>query len=81
MSRQLTKKDILNTKEVHFYDNSVLYVVTDEGAVYGTTEGCLEWFEKENFWEYFESSLMLSYFRPITKEEAVWMYEAWKKAG
>lgn len=80
MSRQLTKKDILRAKEVHFYDNSVLYVVIDD-EVYGITEGCLEWFEKENFWEYFESSLMLSYFTPITKEEAVWMYETWKKAG
>lgn len=79
MSRQLTKKDILNAKEVHFYDNSVLYVVIDDDEVYGNTEGCLKWFEKENFWEYFGSSLMLSYFRTITKEEAVRMYEAWKK--
>lgn len=80
MSRQLTKKDILNAQEVHFYNDSILYVVIDDDKIYGITEGSSEWFKKENFWDYFESSLMLSYFTPITKEEAVRMYESWKKA-
>lgn len=80
MSRQLTKKDIRNAKEVHFYNNNVLYVVIDDDTIYGITKDCPEWFKKGNFWDYFESSLMLSCFAPITKEEAVRMYEAWKKA-
>lgn len=80
MSRQLTKKDILNAQEAHFYNDSVLYVVIDDDEIYGITEGSLEWFKKENFWDYFESSMMVSYFTPITKEKAVSMYESWKTA-
>lgn len=57
MSRQLTKKDILNAQEVHFYNDSILYVVIDDDKIYGITEGSSEWFKKENFWDYFESSI------------------------
>lgn len=79
ISRQLNQKDILNAQEVHFYNNNILYVVIDNDKIYGITEGSPEWFKKENFWDYFDSSYMLSYFTPITKEEAVRIYESWKK--
>lgn len=78
MEKQFTVTDILNAQAVHLYDNSCLYIVIG-GEAYGFYENGSEWFHKENFWDYFDSSLMLSYFTPITKEEAAQIYMGWTK--
>lgn len=71
MERQLTREDILNAKAIHLYCNDTIYVeLNDTENVYGICKGG-KWFVKENFWDYFESSLMLSYFRRLTAEEAI----------
>ena len=51
----------------------------EEDEVYGLHKGSQSWFEKKNFYDYFESSWMMSYFSSITKEEAADMVEEWNK--
>ena len=77
MVKQLTVRDILAAQEVYLYDGGILYVIDDDDEAYGFTQGSKEWFHKTNFWDYFETSSMLSYITIITKEEAVQMYEGW----
>ena len=78
MEMQFTARDIRNAQEVHLYNNACLYIVID-GEAYGFYENSSGWFHKENFWDYFESDLMLTYFTPITKEEAAQLYMGWTK--
>lgn len=77
MSKQLTKEDILNSQSVHLYMEDVIYVELEGDEVYGFNKGGLEWYKKDNFFDYFDSSLMRSYFSSITKEEAANMVEEW----
>ena len=77
MTKQFASEDILNAKEVHLYDDYILYVVDHDDEAYGFTEHSEAWFHKANFWDYFETSTMLSFFTPITKEEAAKLYEGW----
>lgn len=77
MSRQLNREDILNSQSVHLYTENVIYVEIEDDEVYGFNKGGSEWYKKENFYDYFESSLMMSYFSSITKEEAADMVEEW----
>lgn len=77
MSRQLTREDILNSKDVYLYTEDTIYVEMKEDEVYGIYKGGRSWFEKKNFYDYFESSLMMSYFSSITKKEAADMVEEW----
>lgn len=77
MAKQFTAEDILNAKEVHFYNNDTLYIVDHDDEAYGYSKGCSGWYHKENFWDYFESELMMTYFSHITKEEAVQLYLGW----
>ena len=77
MSRQLTREEILNTQRVYLYEESVIYVEVEEDEVYGFNKGGSEWYKKDNFYDYFDSSLMMSYFSSITKEEAADMVEEW----
>jgi len=80
MNKQFSAKDILNAKEVHLYDNDILYVVDKDDKAYGFSKGSSEWYYKENFWDYFESETMMSYYiSSITKEEAAQMYLTWTK--
>ncbi len=77
MSRQLTRGDILNSQSVYLYLEDVIYVKIEDGEVYGFYKGGSEWYEKRNFYDYFDSSLMMSYFSSITKEEAADIVEEW----
>jgi len=79
MSKQFSAQDILNAKEVHLYDNGILYVVDKDDEAYGFCKGSTEWFRKENFWDYFGPETMMSYISSVTKEEAVQMYLTWTK--
>lgn len=80
MQYQFTTEDILKAGEVYLYNEETLYIVDENREAYGFYKYGSAWFHKENFWDYFESSLMLSYFRPITKQEAVGIYHAWLKS-
>lgn len=77
MSKQFTAEDIRNAKEVHLFDGGILYVVDHDDEAYGFTQNSQEWFHKANFWDCFETSTMLSYFTPITKENAARLFESW----
>ena len=77
MSKDFSVEDILNAKDVHLYCKDTLYIVDQNDEAYGYIMGGSGWFHKENFWDYFDSSLMLSYFEHPTKEEAVRIYLDW----
>ena len=79
MSRQLTREDILNAQGVYLYTENVIYVELKDDEVYGFDKGGSGWYKKDNFYDYFESSLMMSYFSSITKEEAADMVEDWMR--
>lgn len=79
MARQLTKEDIMKAKAIHLYNENTIYVeLNDEDNVYGSYKGG-EWFVKGNFWDYFESEIMMSYFQTLTPEEALKMLEKWEQ--
>ena len=79
MARQLTREDILNAKAIHLYNEDTIYVeLNDTEDVYGSYKGG-EWFVKGNFWDYFESEIMMSYFQTLTPEEALNMLEKWEQ--
>jgi len=77
MKRNFSADDIRNAKEVHLYNEGILYVIDHDDEAFGFTRGSAEWFYKENFWDYFESETMLSYFTPITKDAAADLYTQW----
>ncbi|MBQ3199393.1 MAG: bifunctional (p)ppGpp synthetase/guanosine-3',5'-bis(diphosphate) 3'-pyrophosphohydrolase [Firmicutes bacterium] len=77
MNQQFTAEDILNAKQIYFYNNETLYIIDHDDEAYGYSKGCSGWYHKENFWDYFESELMMTYFTHITKEEAVQLYLGW----
>lgn len=79
MIRRFHADDIRRAKEVHFYNERTLYVVDDDDEAYGFHREGGDWFYKSNFWDYFESEIMLSFFTPITKDEAAEMYASWCK--
>ena len=63
----LTKEDICNARDAYLFDKTTLYVELDDGKVYGLDKGSKQWFLKNNFYDYFDSELMLSYFSHMTK--------------
>lgn len=75
--KKFTAEEIKRVKEFHLYDGDTLYVIDSDDEAYGFYRYGGEWFHKSNFWDYFESSDMLSYFTPITKNEATELYESW----
>ena len=77
MQRQLNEEDIWKAKDIYLYDGSTLYVVDENDRAYGYCQGSKEWFYKKNFWDYFDSGLMLAYFTIPTREEAVRLYRSW----
>ena len=77
MERQLTRKEILNAKAIHLYCGDTVYVeLNDKEDVYGICKD-RKWFVKENFWDFFDSTLMLSYFQPLTAGKALELLEVW----
>lgn len=80
MSRQLSKEDVLRAKEIHLYMDNIIYVVLDDSdKVYGIEKGSAEWKEKDDFYDYFDSELMMSYFSTLLAEEAVSILEDWQR--
>ena len=69
--RYLTRADILNAKAVYLYDDDTVFVELGNDEVYGFNSKHLYWDRKDNFYDYFESSLMLSFISPITADEAI----------
>ena len=79
MKYQLTLDDIRNSKALHLYSESTIYVeLKGTEDVYATCNG-VDWFVKDNFWDYWDSSLMLSYFQSLTTDEAIKILNEWKK--
>lgn len=79
MDRQLTRDEILNAKAVHLYNDNTVFVELDGcDDVYGSVDG-INWYVKNNFWDYFESELMMSYFQMLTPEEALELFDKWNK--
>ena len=79
MTRQLTKNDILNAKAIHLFNETTVYVeFNDTEDVYGSYNGT-DWFIKDNFWDYWESELMLSYFEMLTPQKTFKLFEKWDR--
>ena len=79
MTRQLTKEDILNAKAIHLFNETTVYVeLNDTEDVYGSYKGG-EWFVKVNFWDYWDSELMLSYFEMLTPQKTFKLFEKWQR--
>lgn len=82
MGRDLPREDILNAKSIVYFDKKTIYVEPRKGdAVYGISQNSQGWFLKENYWDYYDSELMLSYMENITAEEAFRIIEAWKDSA
>lgn len=80
MGKQLTKEDVLNAKAIIYFNHETIYVEPQEGdEVYGISRGSREWFLKENYWDYYDSELMLSYMEKLSAHEALRMIHHWKK--
>ena len=79
MNKQFTVDDIRAAKEVHLYNSETIYIVDADCEAYGFYRFGSEWFHKSNFWDYFESEIMMSYFTPVTKDEAATLYEEWRE--
>lgn len=87
MKKQITREDILNAINVHFYKEEAIFVELEPDEVWGFDKGGSEWYKKENYYDYFESCLMMSYFSPIlmgenpfsriSKEAAADLIEEW----
>ena len=79
MTRQLTKEDILKAKAIHLFNKTTVYVeLNDTEDVYGSYMGG-DWFVKDNYWDYWESELMLSYFEMLTPQKTFRLFEKWQK--
>lgn len=79
MTRQLTRQDILNAKAIHLFNQITVYVeLNDTEDVYGSYNGT-DWFIKDNFWDYFDSELMLSYFEMLTPQKTFKLFEKWER--
>lgn len=79
MNKQFTADEIRTAKEVHLYNGDTLYIVDADDEAYGFYRFGSGWYHKSNFWDYFESETMLSYFTPITKDEAAELYLSWRE--
>lgn len=78
MYRQITREDLLESREIVLYDKEILYVAADgDGEVYGITAGRDRWFHKANYWDYYDSEMMLSYLDPLTPDEAAALLDQW----
>ena len=73
----LKEQDILNAKEVYLYNDDTVYVELADDEVFGIYKKGLVWYKKDNFYDLLESSEMMSYFKPITKEEVVKLINEW----
>ncbi len=74
---QYTSDDILAAKEVYLYNGETLYLIDRDGEAHGFSAGSADWFRKDNFWDYFESSEMLCHISIPTREEAVSLFRSW----
>lgn len=75
MGRRLTREDILNARGVYRYMENTIFVELEDDT-YCLNNGTGEWEKNEKLYEYMESSLMMSYFSSITKEEVADLVEA-----
>ena len=74
MEKIFTEADILKAKDLYLFDGGILYLIDQNGEAYSFCQGRTAWFHKDNFWDYFDSRMMMPYLSVPTKEEAVLMY-------
>ena len=70
-------EDILKATEIRLYLGNVIYIVDENDDAYGFHKKSKKWEYKRNYYDYFESSLMLEYFEILTPNEAVALYKEW----
>lgn len=70
-------EDILEATEIILYLGNVIYIVDENDDAYGFHKESKKWEYKRNYYDYFESSLMLEYFEILTPNEAVALYKEW----
>ena len=70
-------EDILKATEIRLYLGNIIYIVDEHDDAYGFHKVTKKWEYKRNYYDYFESSLMLEYFEILTPDEAVALYKEW----
>lgn len=71
---ELTYKDLYNAESIVMYMDSVIYVeMQDEYPYYRTYDG-VNWERSEKLDEYYDSSLMLSYLKMLSPDEAITLF-------
>lgn len=73
----LTIEDIMKAKEITLYLGNVIYIVDENDDAYGFHKESKKWEYKSNYYDYFDSSLMLEYFEILSPEKAVALYKEW----
>ena len=70
-------EDILKATEIRLYLGNIIYIVDEYDDAYGFHKETKKWEYKSNYYDYFDSSLMLEYFEILSPEEAVELYKEW----
>ena len=70
-------EDILKATEIRLYLGNVIYIVDENDDAYGFHKESKKWEYKRNYYDYFDSYLMLEYFETLSPEEAVELYKEW----
>ena len=74
-------EDILKATEIRLYLGNIIYIVDEHDDAYGFHKETKKWEYKSNYYDYFDSSLMLEYFEILSPEEAVALYKEWLNAS
>ena len=76
--RQLTKEDIYKASRIHLYNDIDIYVEMPGVSDYYTyNRSVARWELSDKMDEYLDSSLMMSYLRMISPEEAIELLTSW----
>lgn len=70
-------EDILKATEIRLYLGNIIYIVDENDDAYGFDKFEKKWHYKRNYYDYFDSYLMLEYFEILSPEEAVALYKEW----
>lgn len=78
----LSKEDILKAGGAALYNDCDLYVeMPGEYPYYRISKGHMKWERSEKLDEYWDSSLMMSYLKSLSGEEAIKLLEQWKRTS
>ena len=77
-SIHLTNEALRKAKGLHLYNENTLYVEMPGVYPYFRTYNGINWELSPKLDEYFESSLMMSYLRMLTPDEAIDLLNDWR---